>query len=109
MTFEELQDQVKKIKCQEVRVHNENYSEVVVEKINLPAMISLLQSYFGPPLKAGGQKPTEEARLCSERYGGIQANQTLYYQKQDKSSRLALLWPWGNGESSTVKIVQESL
>ena len=107
MTFEELLREVKKIKCQEMRAHQENYLEVVVAKPELEAVTTVLQSYFSLPLKPAGEHPSKEANAYSEPYGGIQSNQTMYFRKNETASDLAFLWPWGSGTAITVKIIRE--
>jgi hypothetical protein len=105
-TFDELLCAVRKIDCEESREQTDCYCEIVVATAHLPAVISLLQSYFGVPLKPQGQKPSAEANTYAEPYGGIYDGQTLYLKKQGAGPELALLWPWGSGASTTVKLIR---
>jgi hypothetical protein len=107
MTFDELMKEVKKIELHEVRAQQPNYMEVVVAKKNMDSLLTVFESYFGVPLKPEGQNPSQEANQHSQPYGGVQSNQTLYFQKNEKGSTLALLWPWGSGVLITVKIAQK--
>ncbi len=107
MTFEELIKEVKKVEFHEVRAQQPNYMEVVVAKKNMDSLLSVFEKYFGVPLKPEGKQPSAEASEHTQAYGGIHSNQTLYFQKNDAGSTLALLWPWGSGVLITVKIVQK--
>lgn len=107
MTFEELRTKVKTLKCEEFRVEDSDYIEVVVAKTELAAMLTVLDSCFGPPLKPVGEDPSDEANRYAEPHGGVRDNQTLYYRKNEKGHELALLWPWGSGLSVTVKMIRE--
>ena len=106
MTFDELLGEIKKIHCQEVRAQEADYLEVVMRQDTLENVLILLSSYFGEALKPAGIKASADALKHSGPYGGIQANQTMYYRQGERGSELAFLWPWGSGSSTTVKIIQ---
>ena len=107
MTFEELRAQVKTLKCEEFRVEDSDYVEVVVAKTELPAMLAVLDSCFGPPMKPFGEDPSPDADRYADAHGGVRDNQALYYRKNESGHELALLWPWGSGLSVTVKMIRE--
>lgn len=106
MTFPEFLEELNKIQCQEKRTQTPNYVEVVVAKPYWEALDQVLQNYFGQPLKPKGQNPSREADKCSKPYGGIRRDQTLYFKKNEAESFAALLWPWGNGNLTTLKIIR---
>lgn len=108
MTFEELLEKFRNIKCEETRAHQDHYCEVVVSTATLPSAVSILQSYFGSPLKPAGTKPSKEAESHANPYGGVMGNQTLYFHQSETTRELALLWPWENGTSVTLKIIRKS-
>ncbi|MDP3919273.1 MAG: hypothetical protein Q8R76_00480 [Candidatus Omnitrophota bacterium] len=107
MTFEELLAAMKKIKCDEMRKGEAGYLEMVITKSEMAPMTSVLQSYFGEPLKPEGQAPSGDANQVSKPYGGIRRDQTMYHHKSEANTEVALLWPWGNGTSITVKVIRE--
>jgi hypothetical protein len=107
MTFEELLGQVKILKCKETRAQEKDYLEVVVTQDQLGPIVSVLEACFGPPLKPRGQRPSGDANRYAGPHGGVRANQTLYHRKHESSSEMALLWPWGSGDTVTVKIIRE--
>lgn len=106
MNFSEFLEQFQKVQCQERRTQTDDYFEVVVAKPNWPAMDEALRSYFGEPMKPQGQNPSRDADKCAKPYGGVRKDQTLYFQKNETGSYAALLWPWGNGTSVTLKIIR---
>lgn len=109
MTFEELLEKVKTVHCQEARAHEKDYCEVVIAKSNLDSMLSVLNGYFGLPLKPAGKKPSQDAQAYAKSHGGVYDDQTLFHRKEGACSELALLWPWGSGAAVTVKIARETV
>ncbi len=108
MTFESMLGELKKIRFEETRSQDENYFEAVLNKEGMESISAVLQTYFGMPLKPEGESPSAQASQYSEPYGGIRSNQTMYYQETAEGSDTALLWPWGNGCSITLKIYRNS-
>ena len=106
MDFAEFLQEVNKIQCQEKRTQTPDYVEVVVAKTHWEVMDKVLQDYFGPPLKPQGQNPSRDADRCAKPYGGVRRDQTLYFKKSETRSCAALLWPWGNGTLTTLKIIR---
>ena len=106
MTFEELKDTVKKVPCQEIRAQADHYLEVVVAKANFAALHTVLQTYFGPPLKPQGVAPTGDSDRYAGRYGGVRSEQILYVRPKEKGADVALLWPWGGGSVVTLKLIR---
>ena len=104
MTWNELAAEVKKSKLIEMRGQKEKYLEVVVAVADLAGVTSLFDSYFGEPLKPIGQRPSPDAVLYANPFGGVQTGQMLYVRKVDSAVHGALLWPWSDGVSVTVKI-----
>ena len=106
MTFDEMVQAIIKNKYEEKRAYDEHYVEVVVARPNLKAFLDVLQDYFGPPFKPAGKDPSQEAALYAEPYGGVRGNQTMYFRKTEQGVETALLWPWGCGTLSTLKIIR---
>jgi len=107
MTFIELIAEVKKLKCEEQRVHSEGLLEVVIAKDDMEPLHKVLLAYFGSSLKPEGQAPSGEAKRQAAPYGGIRKDQTMYFRHEGGFSECALLWPWGSGTRITVKIIQD--
>jgi hypothetical protein len=87
-----------------MRGQKDRYLEVVMAMADLPPVTDLFQAYFGDPLKPQGKRPSEEAQAYAAPFGGVQSGQILYARRIDENVHGALLWPWGDGVSVTVKI-----
>lgn len=107
MTFTELIDELQKVKAEETRGRTESSLEVVISKDSLAKVIPILEDYFGPALKPQGQQPNADSDRYSKPYGGVHSDQTLYFRKEDKGFAIAMLWPWGNGVSITLRVIRE--
>ena len=106
MNFREFLDEVQKIKPEELRVRTESSLEVVASKDHLGKINPVLETYFGPAFKPQGRRPTRESDRYSSPYGGIRRDQTLYFREDEEGFAIAMLWPWKNGVSVTVKIIR---
>ena len=106
MTFEELAAKLLQLKCEEKRFEERNYVEAVFSTEELKKVFAVLDSFFGPPIKPQGKPPSAEAAKLAKPHGGVFDNQTLYYKTGPTTSELALLWPWGNGTSTTLKLIR---
>jgi hypothetical protein len=104
MTWDELACEVKKAKLIEMRGQKDKYLEVVVAVADLKPMTDLFDSYFGSPLKPEGERASAEAARYADPFGGVQMRQILYVREIEKAVHGALLWPWADGVSVTVKI-----
>ena len=107
MTFEEMLERIQTVPCEEKRTAEKDYCEVVVAKPHLAPATSVLESYFGRPLKPEGEQASAEAARHAGPHGGVHGNQTLYFHQSEKTSELALLWPWGDGSKVTLKIIRQ--
>jgi hypothetical protein len=107
MSFEEFLAAAQKNPIDQTRTWKEDYAEVVITKDALGPFTSLFDSYFGRPLKPAGKPSSKDAANYSEAYGGIEKNQTLYFRKNENGQELAMLWPWADGASITVKMIRD--
>jgi hypothetical protein len=107
MSFEDFLAEVKKNPVDQTRTWKENYAEVVITKDVLGPLTSLFDSYFGRPLKPPGESASKDAGNYSKAYGGVEKNQTLYFRKNGNGHELAMLWPWTDEASITVKIIRD--
>lgn len=106
MSFEDLLRNVREKMCQDRKLEA-NYMEVVVDQTQIDPVTTALQEYFGLPFKPAGKEASPEAAQYSKPYGGIAQNQTMYYRRKETVLEAALLWPWGSGAATTVKIFRE--
>ena len=106
MTFEDLIEEVRQIKSDHKKIAETDFFETVIDWKELEELTSILKRYFGPPMKPADALPTSEMRKITSSYGGIRANQTLYYLEDGKAFNLAMLWPWGDGMLLSVKLIR---
>ena len=106
MSFEALTQEVKKFPFQEIRYDIANYLELVIDFKFARDLCPMLECHFGPPLKPAGKEPTPEAKKYTDRLGGIQKNQVLYYMRDENMSQCVMLWPWEDQTHVTVKIAR---
>ena len=104
MTWDEMACAVKKAKLIEMRGQKDRYLEVVVAVADLAPVTDLFKAYFGVPFKSMGERSFPEADAYAGPFGGVQTGQMLYIRKIESFVQGALLWPWGDGASVTVKI-----
>ncbi len=107
MNFDEMIESVNQCEFQEVRSTAGHYFEAVVSEDNLKRLEEVLKKYFGPPFKPASKAPSNEILDYTEPYGGIYEGQTFYFLEHDDTFDGAMIWPWNNGSSTTVKIFQE--
>lgn len=106
-SLKEVMRRVKGIEHQEIRVDSEARLEIVFSLEALEIAKPIFQDYFGPALKPAGVNATKEAVQLSEKYGGIQKDQALYFVERGGISSLVMIWPWQDGKRATVKIIRE--
>ena len=86
MTFEELLAELKTVKSEEQRGEDPDYLELVVLTSGLETVNKVLEGYFGEALKPAGKSPNLTVNLRARPYGGIRADQTMYYLKDEKTA-----------------------
>ncbi len=106
MDYNEFLKQIKTLEFQELREDRPEYIEFVIATDYMANLTSMLESYYGPAYSPPEKTPSEQAQEYAGPYGGIQEGQTLYYLDCGDFFHCALLWPWGNGKSTTIKLFQ---
>jgi hypothetical protein len=106
MNYNEFLEQIKKLECMELREDRPEYTELVIATNHLKSLISILESYYGAAYASPEERPSKQAQKYADPYGGIRKGQTLYYSDRGDVFQCALLWPWGDGKATTVKIIQ---
>jgi hypothetical protein len=70
-------------------------------------LITCLESFLGPPIFPSKNRLSLEMKRNINAYGGIISDQTLYYSTQGSDTFFAMLWPWSDGQHTTVKIIKK--
>lgn len=107
MTYPDFVKEVLGVKHDHVREDSPAYTELVIPRGSLDAMLGVMDRFFGGPAKAEGQKPSPEQKHMTLRHGGIRPDQILYVRNDAADSALAMFWPWSSGELITVKIFRD--
>lgn len=90
-----------------LRTDYNNFFEGVIVQQELGKLSGQLRSLLGEPVYPSKNSLAHKARQTVDRFGGIMPGQTLYYQDLGVNSILAMLWPWKDGQRTTVKIIQQ--
>ncbi len=102
-----LQDIIGKIKLLDIREErtlSDDYCEVVFKNTDMVKWTSMLAESLGQPVKPAGKKPASEDLKVTKDFSGIHVNQTLYKKEIDGVTVIAMLWPWGSGDLTTLKL-----
>ncbi len=109
MTFEELRKAVEGLPLKEKRFDREGLLEVVLKKAQLDRAQDFFVRFFGPPAKPPGKVLAREVAEYMESFGGVRHNQTLFLVEKNGFLYYAMIWPWADGVSFTVKLEQSKL
>lgn len=103
-SWDTLLENCRQIEIREERNVTGNYFEAVVYNRDMPRWVEQLGQHLGPAMKPPGKSPSREAKQLTEAFGGIRKEQTLFYQAGDGIATIAMFWPWGDKQHSTLKI-----
>jgi len=104
MTFKDIIALCKKIDVYEDRKTSDDYCEFVFYTKDTLAMENIFRPLSNEGIKPFGSKPSKDDVRLTQNYGGIYANQALYKIKYNGSTVVAMFWPWGNGDYTTLKL-----
>lgn len=107
MQFRELKEKIKETSFEELRDESDVYLEVVILKKELPKLAASLEKFFGQPLWPSKNKPSPKIEKTIADFGGIMPGQTLYFSADANQTIFAMLWPWQDGQHTTVKIAKK--
>lgn len=110
MRFNEVKEEIKRVGFKDTDTDSDNLFEGIVVKDKIGTITRKLEGFFGSP---AWPSPKTKLSLQMEKlirqYGGIMQGQTLYVDNKDKEVVFAMLWPWKDGEHTTLKLIQNSL
>lgn len=105
MDFGKIKDNVKSLNFEALRTDCDNYFEAVIIKEELQRLYESLKNFFGDPAWPSKNSLSLQVEEVINGFGGIMPGQTLYYKNEGSQSIFAMLWPWKDGERTTVKII----
>jgi len=105
MEFHRIKDEVKALGFEVLRADNSDYFEAVFSKEGIMKLNESLKNTLGEPVWPSSDKLTLQIQEAINGFGGIHQGQTLYFRNEGAHVIFAMLWPWGDGEHTTIKII----
>ena len=107
MDFNSLRRDMKRFNFEDLRTDCDNFFEGVIIQQELDKLHLQLKNVMGEPVFPSKNRLPHKVQETVNGFGGIMPGQTLYYKASDTDSILAMLWPWKDGQRTTVKIIQQ--
>jgi len=107
MQFNLVRKEVGGVVFDKLRVDSDNYFEAVIVKNELANLTVILQRLFGLPAWPSRKLLLPQIQKIIKNFGGIRPGQALYFWSQGKDTIFAMLWPWEDGDHTTVKIIRK--
>ena len=78
---------------------------MVIQTDQIHVLTELLEVFFGKPYRPDPRSPMpEHVEGVLENFGGLRSNQSLYFCEKEGFIYYAVIWPWSDQHSVTVKI-----
>ena len=106
VTLKEIIEKCRILRVITEREYSDECIELVIYKEEMAQWGKILEDILGPPVKPEGVAPRKKDRSLTENYGGITDNQVLFYHEFESVSVIVMFWPWGDGQSVTLKMVR---
>lgn len=107
MDFSVIRKDMKLFSFETLRTDCDNFFEGVIVGQELDKLNGQLKSLLGDPVYPSPNRLAHKVRQTVDGLGGLMPGQTLYYKDLGTDSILAMLWPWKDGQRTTVKIIQQ--
>jgi len=104
--FNELKEEVKAVGFDTLRTEREDYLELVVTIDKLGALHIKLESLLGPAIWPSQRRLEAILEEGLKGFGGIMPGQALYYKRQQQEIFFVMLWPWKDGQHTTIKVIK---
>ncbi|MCX5699655.1 MAG: hypothetical protein NTX01_08325 [Candidatus Omnitrophica bacterium] len=107
MDFNTIRKDMKMFSFEALRTDCDNFFEGVIIQQELDKLNVQLKSLLGDPVYPSKNRLAHKVRQTVDGFGGVMSGQTLYYKDLGTDSILAMLWPWKDGQRTTIKIIQQ--
>lgn len=107
MEFDQVRAGLKDLRFDTLRTDCDNFFEAVIVKNELKKLNSRLETFFGSPVFPSKKRLSFQAEDAIQGFGGIMAGQTLYFWNEGKEAIFAMIWPWQDGQHSTIKVIHK--
>lgn len=88
----------------EKRQVDDDYVEIVFYAEDTAKWKQILTEALGPEINFEAAN-TEENLVFTEDYGGIIEGQCMFKKQEGDTAVIAMLWPWTDGELTTLKLI----
>lgn len=109
MRFRQIKEEIKRVGLKDTDTDCDNLFEGIVRKEKVGKVTRKLEDFFGEPAWPSKSRLSLQMENLIKQYGGIMQGQTLYLSSKQNEVVFAMLWPWKDGEHTTVKIIQNTL
>jgi len=105
--FSVVRNDLKMFNFEILRTDCDNFFEGVLAAQEVEKLHGRLKTLFGEPVYPSKAKLAHKVRQRVDGIGGLMPGQTLYYKDSGTQGIMAMLWPWKDGQRTTVKIFQQ--
>lgn len=105
MDFSGLRKNMKLLSFETLRTDCDNFFEGVIIQQELNKLNLQLKNLLGEPVYPSKNRLAFKVKETVDGFGGLMPGQTLYYKNLGKDGIFAMLWPWKDGQRTTVKII----
>lgn len=107
MEFSAIKDAVKNLGFEALRADKDDYFEAVFIREGIAKLNESLKNLLGEPVWPSNDKLTLQVQEAISGFGGIHEGQTLYFRNEGAGVIFAMLWPWSDGQHTTIKIINK--
>jgi hypothetical protein len=107
MDFDGIRKDLKMFNFEALRTDCDNFFEAVIVQQEMDKLAGQLKMLLGDPVYPSKEKLAHKVRQRVDGLGGLMPGQTLYYKELGAISVLAMLWPWKDGQRTTLKVIQQ--
>lgn len=105
MEFDAVRQDLKSLSFETLRTDCDNFFEGVIIRDQLDKLNLQLKNLLGEPVYPSKNRLAFKVKETVDCLGGIMPGQTLYYKNLGEDGIFAMLWPWKDGQRTTVKII----
>jgi hypothetical protein len=109
MHFNEVKEEIKRVGLKDTDTDCDNLFEGIIRKEKVGSMTRKLEDFFGAPAWPSKNRLSFQMEKLIKQYGGIMQGQTLYLSSKDNQVVFAMVWPWKDGEHTTIKLIQNTV
>jgi hypothetical protein len=105
--FGNIKSAVKECEIDSLRIDGEAHFEAVVFNREMDKLLPRLENLLGSAVFPSEHNLSGHISQHIDAYGGIMPGQTLFYANVKSDVIFAMLWPWTDGQHTTIKIIKE--